>query len=85
MSNYYNKTISLLRKLKGLQPKVRMGAHLSTAFDGMDLWSATDKELFEALDVYTEKYEFDVPHDDSELEKIIQDGMHLSIDNGEDD
>lgn len=83
--NYYNRIVSLLKKLKHMQPECSIGKHLSTAFDGIDMWGATDKELYELIEMYAAKYEYDVPHD-NDVETIIRDGMNLSIDdNGEDD
>jgi hypothetical protein len=37
----------------------------------------TDRELFNSLNRYMKQLDLDIPHEEKELEKIIQDGMHL--------
>jgi hypothetical protein len=56
-----------------------MGRHLATALDEYgDIWGITDKELAYALAKYKGQLEMDVPHtDDSEIDKIIKEGLDL--------
>jgi hypothetical protein len=67
-----------------------MGKHLATVLDEYgNLWGVTDKELAYALVKYKGQLEMDFPHtDDSEIERIIKDGLDLDNilkdeDNGE--
>ncbi len=79
--NNYNSVIHILQELHSLYPSYTMGMHLSTALDGYhDFWGITDKELVFALQKYKAKLEMDVPYTEGEeLEKIIEEGMHLSL------
>jgi hypothetical protein len=56
-----------------------MGRHLATVLDEYgDIWGMSDKELAYALYKYKSQIEMDVPHtDESELDKIIKEGMDL--------
>ena len=81
--NNYKEILGLLLELKQSHPSYSMGRHLSTALaDYGDLWDVSDKEIVYALEKYMATMEMDVPHetDDKELEKIIRDGMSLSLD-----
>lgn len=75
----YNEVLHILQELHKSFPTYNMGRHLATALDGYgDLWGLTDKELMFALEKYRSELEMDVPHtDESELEKIIKEGMDL--------
>ncbi len=75
----YNEVLHILQELHKSFPTYNMGRHLATALDGYgDLWGLTDKELVFALEKYRSELEMDVPHtDESELEKIIKEGMDL--------
>lgn len=77
--NYYHQVIHTLQELHKSFPTYNMGRHLSTALDEYgDVWGMTDKEIAFAIDKYKTKLEMDIPHtDESELEKIIKDGMDL--------
>jgi hypothetical protein len=77
--NHYEKVLSILQDLHKDFPTYNLGRHLSTALaDYGDIWGMTDKELAFALEKYKTEIEMDVPHtDDSELDKIIKDGMDL--------
>ncbi len=46
--------------------------------DYKDLWDVSDKVFFTALEEYLIELESDVKHNDDEIEKIINDGMHLN-------
>jgi hypothetical protein len=56
-----------------------MGRHLATVLDEYgDVWGMTDKELAYALNKYKSQIEMDIPHvDETELDKIIKEGMDL--------
>jgi hypothetical protein len=42
------------------------------------MWGLSDKDMLNAVNAYKQKLTIDTPHrDDSELAKIINDGMHL--------
>jgi hypothetical protein len=75
----YEQILSVLVELKELFPSYNLGRHLDTALDGYkDLWGMTDVELLSALKKYKAQLSQDVPHlDESEIDKIIKDGMHL--------
>lgn len=75
----YTEVINILQELHKGFPTYNIGRHLATALsDYGDIWGITDKELAFALNKYKNEIEMDVPHtDDSELEKIIKDGMDL--------
>jgi hypothetical protein len=76
--NYYHKIIINLNKLKDVYPSYNMGRHLSTIIDECgDVWGMTDKELFNSLNRYMKQLALDIPHEEKELDKIIQEGMHL--------
>ena len=78
--NYYNQIIHILQELHKGFPTYNMGRHLSTALDeyGCNIWGMTDKELVFALEKYKTEIEMDVPHtDETELDKIIKEGMDL--------
>lgn len=79
--NNYNHVIHLLQELHTLYPTFNMGRHLSTALsDYNDFWGISDKELLFALQKYKAKLEMDVPYTEGEeLEKILKDGMYLSL------
>jgi len=78
-TNYYNQVLHLLQELNKVYPTYNMGRHLSTALDGYgDVWGVSDKELLFALEKYKSQLDMDIPHtDESELEKIIKEGMDL--------
>lgn len=77
--NYYGRSLMLLHRLKDLYPMYTMGRHLSTVLDDCgDVWGLTDKELFAELNEYKRQLEMDKPHDDSEIEIIIKEGMNLN-------
>ena len=75
----YTEVISILQELHKSFPTYNIGRHLATALDGYgDIWGITDKELVFALNKYKTEIKMDVPHtDESELEKIIKEGMDL--------
>jgi hypothetical protein len=75
----YEQILSVLVELKELFPSYNLGRHLDTALDGYkDLWGMTDKEMLFALKKYKAQLSQDVPHvDESEIDKIIKDGMQL--------
>lgn len=77
--NPYNQIISILQELHKSFPSYNMGRHLATALsDYGDIWGITDKELVFALNKYKAEIEMDVPHtDESELDRIIKEGMDL--------
>lgn len=77
--NHYKEVIHILEELHNNFPTYNVGRHLATALDGYgDIWGITDKELAFALSKYKAEIEMDVPHtDDSELDRIIKEGMDL--------
>jgi hypothetical protein len=83
----YDQILATLKELKEEFPSYNMGRHLDTALsEYKDVWGITDKELLYALKKYKAQLTLDVPHpDDSELAKIINDGMHLETILHEDD
>ena len=75
----YIEVITILQELNKSFPTYNIGRHLATALDGYgDIWGITDKELAFVLSKYKSEIEMDFPHtDESELEKIIKEGMDL--------
>jgi len=78
---YYEKIIKVLREIKGSHPNYNMGKHLATSLDDVEakhLWGMDDKELYNKLKEYQIALQMDVPHDESEIDKILKDGMRLN-------
>jgi hypothetical protein len=76
--DYYSEIIKLLTELKKACPQYTMGMHISTALDDLgDLWGSSDGEILNALKKYRGKLQMDVIHTDTELERIVEDGMNL--------
>jgi len=80
-NNYYCKIQKLLGDLKKSYPQYNMGKHLATCLDEIDirhLWGIDDKLLYAKLKDYKVQLELDVPHDESEIDDILKDGMKLT-------
>lgn len=77
--NHYNDALHTLQELHKSFPTYNLGRHLSTALaDYGDTWGLSDKELAYALTKYKAELDMDVPHpDESEIDKIIKEGMDL--------
>lgn len=76
--NYYQKILKLFHDLKELYPQYTMGRHLSTIIDDYgDVWGASDKDLYNSLNKYSKNLTLDIPHKEEEIERILQEGMHL--------
>lgn len=77
--NSYEQILSVLVELKEAFPSYNMGRHLDTALNEYkDIWGMTDKEMLYALNRYKSQLTLDVPHtDESEIDKIVKDGMNL--------
>ena len=75
----YQQALHILQELHRDFPTYNLGRHLSTALaDYGDIWGMTDKELLFALEKYKGEIEMDVPHpDESEIDRIIKEGMDL--------
>ena len=63
-------------ELKASHPRCSMGRHLATALEP-NTWSMTDTEVLDALEKYKSRLSIDVFHSDSDIDKIINDGLHL--------
>jgi hypothetical protein len=46
-------------------------------YQAKDLWGMDDDRLYRIVKKYQDALQLDVPHDDSEIDKIIKDGMKL--------
>lgn len=82
-STYYRDTLVILAELKEAYPTYELGRHIETALgDYPDLWDLTDKEIHYAFSKYQATMSMDVPRetDEKELQRIIQDGMNLTLD-----
>jgi hypothetical protein len=77
MKDYYHKILHGLELLKKTHPEHTMGKHLCTILDGQDVWGISDKELSKCIDQYIRSTDLDGIHPDTEIEKIIHDGMCL--------
>jgi hypothetical protein len=75
----YEQILSVLVELKEQFPSYNLGRHFDTALNEYkDVWGMTDKEMLFALKKYKARLSQDVPHlDESEIDKIIKDGMQL--------
>jgi hypothetical protein len=75
----YQQALHILQELHKDFPTYNLGRHLSTALaDYGDIWGMTDKEIVFALDKYKSEIEMDIHHpDDSEIDRIIKEGMDL--------
>ncbi len=78
-NNEFNEIISLLIELHKEFPSYSFGQHISTAFDGEDVWGVSNKQLLFELKKYKTELELDVPHiaSDEDIQEIIKGGMHL--------
>ena len=78
---YYEKIIKVLREIKTSHPKYNMGKHLATSLDDVEakhLWGMDDEELYKILKEYQIALQMDVPHDESEIDRILKEGMRLN-------
>lgn len=75
--DYYHKIITSLQKLKEMYPEYTMGRHLTTILDDIDTWDVSDKDLSESIDKYAKSLALDTHHPDREIDKIIDEGLHL--------
>ena len=81
--SFYRKIINTLSEIKRSHPKCNLGKHISTAIDSTDmndLWSISDKELYKSLINYQAGLDMDIPHDDDDIEQIIEGGKNLWAD-----
>ena len=79
-TDYYSKVIELLKALNKEYPNYEISKHIATATSEYnDIWGLTDRQLYDLL----EKYQFELSSDskhltpESEIEKIIKEGMNL--------
>ena len=75
----YQQALHILQELHKDFPTYNLGRHLATALsDYGDIWGLTNKEIVYALEKYKAEIEMDVPHtDESEIDRIIKEGMDL--------
>ena len=75
----YEQILSVLVELKEAFPSYNLGRHLATAlYEYKDIWGMTDREIVYALSKYKAELMQDIPHpDDTEIDKIIKEGMNL--------
>jgi len=72
----YEKILGVLIELKQSRPKCSMGRHLAPALEP-NTWSMTDTEVLDALEKYKARLSMDVFNSESDIDKIINDGLHL--------
>ena len=82
--NFYKQILNVLEILKKEHPMYTIGWHISTALDGSDIWSVSDKDFLLMLTEYESKLNSDVIHDE-DVENIIKQGMNLNHILDEDD
>jgi len=84
----YQQALKILEDLQKAFPTYNLGRHLSTAlYEYKDMWGMTDREMVYALSKYKAELMQDVQHlDDTEIDKIIREGMNLDtiLDDDED-
>ena len=79
--SYYQEIIKILNQLKKNHPKTSVGKHIATALDGENIWGLTDKQFASLMNDYQVKLDvFEVSDDNFEVDRIIKDSMHLTID-----
>lgn len=84
MKKDYNRILDTLLSLQKEFPKQTIGVHIATALSEHDIFNISDKAFLEAInDYYTELIAIDVPHNNDDIEDIIQSGMNLTIDEDE--
>lgn len=85
--NHYREILQTLERLYKSHPSYNIGRHISTATNESDLWGVSDKEFLLLLKKYEVNLDMDGNHNDDELDKIINDGMHLGdiFDNDEEE
>lgn len=75
--NHHGEIIKCLQELHRSYPSQNLGRHLSMALsDYGDSWAMSDKELLFAIQKYAAELDMNTV-DDSEIQKIIKDGMDL--------
>lgn len=76
----YQQALKILEDLHKAFPTYNIGRHLATAlYEYKDIWGMTDREMVYALSKYKAELMQDIPHpDDTEIDKIIKDGMNLN-------
>lgn len=74
---YYEKILGILIELKETHPRCNMGRHLATALEA-NTWSMTDSEIFHALEKYKVRLSLDVNHPEEDIDRIINQGVHLN-------
>lgn len=77
MKDYYHKIVTILKDLKSVHPEVTMGKHLATILDEQEVWGMSDKELSGLFVEYSRSLVLDKIHPDKEIDKIIDEGLHL--------
>jgi hypothetical protein len=77
MINYFRQTIKTFEELHKQFPQHSLGKHLATALDGHNIWALSDKELLHCLQNYISELEFDVPHNENDVDDIIKQGLNL--------
>jgi hypothetical protein len=84
----YQQALKILEDLQKAFPTYNLGRHLSTAlYEYKDMWGMTDREMVYALSKYKAELMQDIHHlDDTEIDKIIKEGMNLDtiLDDDED-
>jgi len=74
---YHKQILSVLENLHKNHPNYNLGRHISTALDGSDIWSISDKDFLQALKDYQSELDSDITHED-DVEQIIKQGMNLN-------
>ena len=77
--NYFKLISQILIELKAEHPNTKLGSHLSTALEEHgDLWGIEDEKIFKSLKKYQSMLTA-IPSKETEIDKIIEDGMNLSL------
>lgn len=87
--NLFPQIVEALKDIKSLSPDGPICSHLSVIVEEYgDIWGISDKEFLFALTKYKAQIQMDYPHmetEEKELQKIIKDGMNLSLSSLQDD
>lgn len=75
--NYYRQILNVLDYLKKNHPVYNIGRHISTALDGSDIWSISDRDFLLRLKDYKAELDSDIVHED-DVDDIIKQGLDLT-------
>jgi hypothetical protein len=80
INTYMQKIVKIINQLTVNHPKINLGKHIDTALDGENIWSLSNEKFYSLLRNYQAKLDaVELSNDDWEMDKILKDGMDLSL------